>query len=156
MRKMIALALTMLSVSSAFAGKYSADMSWEQLNKAYDLDIQMPTAFMGHSVSYDMICVEGDNLRTIHPVDITEEFPMNKEQTGTRVVGHQYLSTPIHYSGVESQCVSRGDHDVCENAIVSGTYPTTVAVKVYQYVNPSKTSLEKFLFTKAFTLPTCK
>jgi hypothetical protein len=153
--KKIVLAFAMLAASSAMAAKYSADMSWDQLNKAYDLDIQMPTVFMGSSVSYDMICVDGNNLRTIKPVDVTEQYKINKEQVGWKVVGQKYRSTPINYTSVESVCVTRGDHDVCHNEVITGSYPTTVNVTVNQYVNPSKTSLVKFLFKKSFTLPSC-
>lgn len=155
MKNMIAIAFAMIASSSAMAAKYTADMSWEQLNKAYDLQIEMPTAFFGSSVSYDMICVDGDELRTIKPVAVTEQYKINKEQTGWKVVGHKVLSTPINYTSVESVCVARGDHDVCHNEVITGSYPTTVQVKVNQYVNQSKTSLVKFLFTKSFTLPNC-
>lgn len=155
MKKMIAIAFAMFAASSAMAAKYSADMSWAQLNKAFDLQIEMPTVFMGQAVSYDMICVDGDTLRTIKPVAVTEQYKKSSEQVGWKVVGHKYLSTPINYTSVETVCVARGDRDVCHNEVITGSYPATVAVKVNQYVNPSKTSLVKYLFTKSFTLPTC-
>lgn len=152
--KNIVIAFAMLASSSAMAAKYTADMSWAQLNKAYDLQIEMPTAFFGSSVSYDMICVDGDELRTIKPVAITEQYEINKEQTGWKVVGHKVLSTPINYTSVESVCVARGDRDVCHNEVITGSYPTTVQVKVNQIVN-RHSGITKFLFTKSFTLPNC-
>ncbi|WP_413291230.1 hypothetical protein [Bdellovibrio sp. HCB337] len=157
MKTMIAMAFALLTASSAFAGKYTVDTSWEVLNKATDLHIEMPIVFMGHAVSYDFICVEGNNLRTKTMVDIT--VPDQRGGHGERssiVVGQEYLTTPIDYAYTETQCHYIGQNQqVCEEKLISGTYATTVDVKVYKLSRGNERDNHTYLFTKAFTVPEC-
>lgn len=140
MKKMIAVAFAMLSTSMAFG------------SNVYE---EYPVVFMGHAVSYDFICQEGNMFRTKKMVDIVETRHGREHDTSV-VVGHEYLTTPIHYTRTVSDCHYIGrDRQVCEDKVITGTYPTTVNVKVYKMTNGHGADDKKFLYTKSFTVPQC-
>lgn len=155
MKQMYITAIAFLSVSTAFAGGISKNSSWEELQKSPYLEIEMPVVFMGHAVSYDFICQEGSMFRTKKMVDIVETHH-GREHDTTTVVGQEYLTTPIHYTRTVSDCKYIGQNrTVCEDKVVTGTYPTTVNVKVYKVFSSKEHDHKNFLFMKPFTVPQC-
>lgn len=147
--------LTLIACSSAFA-TVNANSSWEEINATPYLNPKAPTVYMGRSIDYMMVCRNGDRLQTTKPVDITETRTYGDRQEVV-VVGREILSTPIHYSQVIENCFSQGGQNsrtVCKKHRVTGSYPMTVQVPVYQLLTPKRT-YQQYRFTKSYTIPNC-
>lgn len=159
MKSLMVLALSLFAASSAFAGKYSVNTSWEVLTKAFDVKIEAPTVKMGTQIGYMDVCLDGDMLRTINPVAITKTVH-GKEKDTVVVIGHKYLSTSLNYKHTVSVCEYVGGHEnqryVCHDEVESGTYPTTVNVSVYSWKTQGEREVVNFLFKKPFTVQPCQ
>lgn len=154
MNKLIAM-IALLAATTASA--YTASTSWETLENDPRIQIDAPTVFMGHAVDYMFTCVDGANLRTIKPVKQCETIYIGKNQSKEVCKGSKYLSTPINYTRTSWDCKftgGRGDHRVCEDKVISGTYPLSVMVKVSKVMGGKNDRVE-FLFNKQFDVPNC-
>ncbi|QDK38750.1 hypothetical protein [Bdellovibrio sp. NC01] len=149
----VVLALAICS-SIASANTYSPEMSWETLMNDKHLKIDEPVVMMGHAVAYSFVCQDGQMLRTKKPVKQTETVYVGHGEGKEIVKGYKYLYTPIHYSRTVSDCTYIGrNREVCKDKVISGTYPMTVQFSVSVW-GPRNDS-EKFLFKKAYTVPSC-
>lgn len=157
MKKIIAI-IAILTSATSFA--HTASTSWEVLEKDPTIRIAAPTVFMGSSVDYMSVCADGANLRTIKPVKQCETIYVGHNDRPTTVCkGEKHLSTPINYTRSSWDCkfVGGGDNGqrVCEDKVISGTYPLNVNVAIYKIVS-LKNGTEKFLFNKAYSVPNCR
>lgn len=152
MKQVIALFALLIGAS---ASAHTADTSWEVLMADKSLKIDAPVVFMGHAVDYTFVCVDGQMLRTKKPVAQKETIYIGKNRSKEVIKGYKYLYTPINYTRSVSECTYIGkNREVCKDKVVSGTYPTTVNVKVSKLVSP-RNDTYKFLFNKAWTVPAC-
>ncbi|MCM2353148.1 MAG: hypothetical protein NDI63_05975 [Pseudobdellovibrio sp.] len=152
MNKLIAI---IALLASATASAYTAATSWETLQNDPRIQIDAPTVFMGHAVDYMFTCKDGNNLRTIKPVKQCETIYIGKNQSKEVCKGEKYLSTPINYTRTSWDCnYTQNDQRVCEDKVISGTYPLTVMVKVSKVMGGKNDRVE-FLFHKAFTVQNC-
>ncbi len=155
MNKLIAI-IALFAATTASA--YTESTSWETLQNDPRIQIDAPTVFMGHAVDYMFTCKDGAFLRTIKPVKQCETIYIGQNQSKEVCKGEKYLSTPINYTRTSWDCnYFGGGHNgnqVCNDKVISGTYPLTVMVKVSKVMGGSNDRVE-FLFNKAFTVPNC-
>ncbi|WP_413557096.1 hypothetical protein [Bdellovibrio sp. HCB209] len=156
MNKFVAMIALMVS-SSAFAANYSADTSWEVLEKDPTIKIEAGTVFMGSSVDYTFVCVDGANLRTKKAVAQYDVVYLGQNQRKEIYKGSKYLTTPINYTRTAWECNwdVKGEHRNCEDKVISGSYPLTVTAKVSRSLH-TKNGYEKFLFNKQLNVPNCE
>ncbi|KYG61799.1 hypothetical protein [Bdellovibrio bacteriovorus] len=154
MKKIIALFLGILS-TSAIAHAYSADMSWDEINRSKYLHPKAPTVYMGRSIDYMFVCQDGDRLRTQKPVDITETRSYGGDRMEVVVVGREYLSTPIDYVHTVEDCFWNTNQRICKDVDVYGSYPLTVTIPVYKRISNRNVEREELLFRKSYTVPSC-
>ena len=153
MKNVFALISLMFLSSASFA--HTAETSWEVLMQDRTLKIDAPVVFMGHAVDYTFVCIDGNMLRTKKPVAQRETIYIGKNRSKEVITGYKYLYTPINYTRTISECTYIGkNREVCKDKVVSGTYPTTVNVKVSKLVSP-RNDTYKFLFNKSLTVPSC-
>lgn len=151
--KAFVLSFFVAIISSAAIASVDANSSWAEINRLPFMIPKAPTVYMGRSIDYMFVCQNGSRLQTMKPVDITETRSRGHRDEVV-VVGREVLSTPIHYSQMQEDCVYRGHADrlVCHKHLVSGYYPLTVSVPVYQQLSPKRTV---YRFTKIYTVPQC-
>lgn len=154
MKNVVIVLAFAFSASFASANSYSVDMSWETLMADKHLKIDAPVVMMGHAVDYMFVCQDGQMLRTKKPVQQKETVYRGHGENKEIVTGYKYLYTPVHYSRTVSECTYIGrNREVCKDKTITGTYPLTVNVSVSLW-GPRNDS-EKFLFKKAYTVPSC-
>jgi hypothetical protein len=156
MNKFVAM-IALLVSSSAFAANYSADTSWEVLEKDPTIKIEAGTVFMGSAIDYTFVCVDGANLRTKKPVAQYDVITIGDNYRKEVYKGSKYLTTPINYTRTAWECEwnVNGKHRTCADKVISGTYALTVDAKVSKVLN-TKNGYEKFLFTKQLNVPNCQ
>lgn len=156
MNKLIAI-IALLAGTTASA--YTASTSWETLENDPRIQIDAPTVFMGSAVDYMSVCKDGANLRTKNPVKQCEVIYVGKNDQRKEICkGAKHYSTPINYTRTSWDCkyVGGGQNSqrVCEDKVISGTYPLTVMVKVSKVMGGKNDRVE-FLFNKAYTVANC-
>jgi hypothetical protein len=141
--KTIILALVATMSLPAFASNICSK-SWDDVNKSnYATDF--PKAQFGSTwVSVDGVCVAGENLQTIKPVEVCVEFSTG-ERSDCIASENKILSTPINYV----MEVPVGDGDRLEQ--IPASYPLSYEIPV-GYQNDTFTQV----CTKTYALPTCK
>ena len=156
MNKFIAM-IALLAATTASA--YTASTPWETLENDPRINISAPVVFMGSAVDYMFVCKDGSNLRTKKPVKQCDTYTVGKnDRPVTTCKGSKYYSTPINYTRTTWDCSyvrgGQNSQPVCEDKVISGTYPLTVMVKVSKVMGV-KNDREEFLFNKAYTVPNC-
>ncbi len=155
MKRLFAILLALVSSTALWAHAYSANSSWEEILSAKYLDVQAPTVWMGRSIDYTFVCQNGDHLRTMKPVDITETRSRG-DRMEVVVVGHEYLSTPINYVHTIEDCTYFGERSYCRDRQVTGSYPLTVVIPVYRHISNRNADHWQLLFRKSYTVPPCE
>ncbi|WP_374029972.1 hypothetical protein [Bdellovibrio bacteriovorus] len=169
MKRLLTLLLAMASFSAVSASAsdegphayvhnysraYSSDMSWDEIMRNPILQPKAPTVYMGRSIDYMFVCVDGDRLRTLKPVGITETRTYGDRQEVVEV-DRQYLSTPINYKHTVEDCFWNTNQRICKDVVVRGSYPLTVSIPVYRHLFANKNDRLEYLFRKTYTVPSC-
>jgi hypothetical protein len=152
--KTMILSLAMLCSSASFA--YTSDTPWAVLMKDRRLKLDAPVVFMGHAIDYTFVCRTGDKLRTIKPVEKIQTIYRGKEHQEDRVIGYEYLYTPIHGTRTVSECTYVGrNRTICTDKVVTDNYPMSVDISVSKLTSP-RNDFYKFLFKKRWNVPDCQ
>lgn len=156
MKRLLSLVFALVSLSAFSAhALVTADSSWDEILRVKYLDVKAPTVYMGRSIDYMFVCQEGDRLRTMKPVDITETRTYGDRQEVV-VVGREILSTPIDYTQTVEDCFWNNNQRICKDVEIHGSYPLTVMVPVYRHISNHNADHWTLLFRKPYTVPPCE
>ncbi|WP_413582409.1 hypothetical protein [Bdellovibrio sp. HCB288] len=153
MKKIVLSVVTLLLAQTATA-EITANSSWEEIFAAKGpYQIHAPVVYMGRAIDYTYVCRDGQNLRTMGPVDIVVNDQEGDGPTKFEVVGSEVLSTPIKYVQHEEFCDASYNKVLCTPVTYTGVYPMTVQISVGRKLNKGR---EVHLFTKSYTVPNCE
>ncbi|WP_413585116.1 hypothetical protein [Bdellovibrio sp. HCB274] len=151
--KKIVLSIATLLLAQTASAAITANSSWEEIFAAKGpYRIHAPVVYMGRAIDYTYVCRDGNNLRTMGPVDIVYNDHNGDGPTKFEVVGSEVLSTPINYVQHEDFCDASYSRTLCTPMTYTGSYPMTVDIEVGRKMNKGR---EVYMFTKSYTVPDC-
>ena len=164
MKKLIALAAALLSVSS-FA--LSADDTWDFINtevkNSHNLVMSSGySVFMGttRTTAFN-VCVNGENFNTTKPFPVYEYVRTNGGKDGDNfkkvVVGYEVLSFPISREVTKTVCYGKRDNR-CKTTTEVETQPVVRDITISKIVSRGgrdKDDRLVELFSKSYEIPAC-
>lgn len=163
MKKLIALAAALLSVSS-FA--LSANDTWDHIREEVKNDVNLVmssgySVFMGttRTTAFN-VCVNGENFNTTKPFPIYKYVRTNRGGDNDNfkkvIVGYEILSFPISRVVTKEICYGKNDNR-CKTYTEVETQSVVRDITISKLVRRGGDSDDKLveLFTKSYEIPAC-